>query len=77
MARDDLQDTTIADLHRIRRELAARFHGDLIALSADAQSRAEASGRKILRRQKSSPQSVTAKTGSSATQADDPLPAAG
>ncbi len=68
MTIDDLQDTTIADLHRIRRELAARFHGDLIALSADAQSRAEASGRQILRRPKSSQTAIPLNAGSDASQ---------
>jgi hypothetical protein len=47
---EDQPDTTIADLHRVRREMAAQFGGDLLALTADAQARAEASGRTILRR---------------------------
>ena len=46
----DRSDTTIAELHRIRRELADRFHGDLFALTADAQARTEASGRKVIHR---------------------------
>jgi hypothetical protein len=68
MTIDDLQDTTIADLHRIRREIAARFQGDLFALSADAQSRAEASGRQILRRPKSSPTALPPSAGSGTSQ---------
>ena len=64
MTIDNLQDTTIADLHRIRREIAARFHGDLFALSADAQSRAEASGRLILRRPISPHQALPPSAGS-------------
>lgn len=50
MKPEDQPDTTIADLHRIRREMAAKFSGDLYALTADAQARAEASGRTIVRR---------------------------
>ena len=68
MTIDDLQDTTIADLHRIRREIAARFQGDLFALSADAQSRAEASGRQILRRPKSSHTALPSRTESDTSQ---------
>ena len=43
-------DTTIEDIHRIRREIAAKFNGDLVAMTADAQARTEASGRTIIRR---------------------------
>ena len=68
MTIDDMQDTTIADLHRIRREMAARFHGDLVALSADAQSRAEASGRQIIRRPKSPRQALSPSAGLDASQ---------
>lgn len=45
----DTRDTTIGDLHRIRREIAARFAGDVFAINADAQARTEASGRRIIR----------------------------
>lgn len=31
-------DTTIADLHRIRREIAAKFNGDVFAINADARA---------------------------------------
>jgi len=50
----ETRDTTIADLHRIRREMAARFDGDVFAINADAQARSEASGRRIIRRCQSS-----------------------
>lgn len=50
MTNRDSTDTTISELHRIRREMVARFGGDLHALTADAQKRAEASGRVILKR---------------------------
>jgi hypothetical protein len=46
----ETRDTTIADLHRIRREMAAKFGGDVFALNADAQARSEASGRRIIRK---------------------------
>jgi hypothetical protein len=42
------QDTTIADLHRIRRELAEKFQGDLFAINADARARMEKSGREVV-----------------------------
>ena len=45
----DTRDTTIGDLHRIRREIAARFAGDVFAINADARARTEASGRRIIR----------------------------
>ncbi len=47
---EGVRDSTIADIHRTREAMAARFGGDLFALTADAQARAEASGRKIVRR---------------------------
>ena len=49
-ATETVRDSTIAEIHRTRAAMAARFHGDLFALTADAQKRAEASGRKIVRR---------------------------
>ena len=51
-------DHTIADIHRIRREIAAKFNGDLFAMTADAQARAEASEREIIRKHKT-PDTVT------------------
>jgi hypothetical protein len=45
-------DTIISDLHRTRESLVAKFNGDLAALTADAQRRQLASGRKIIRRSK-------------------------
>ncbi len=52
------RDTTIAELHRTREAMAARFHGDLFALTADAQARTEKSGRRIIRRGKPPAQPV-------------------
>lgn len=43
-------DSTIADLHRIRERIVESFHGDLQALTADAQRRQLASGRRVVRR---------------------------
>ena len=43
-------ESTIEELHRIRRELAAKFGGDLFAINADAQVRTLKSGRRIIRR---------------------------
>lgn len=51
------RDDSIADIHRIRREIAARFGGDVFAINADAQARSEASGRRIIRRSPSSSRS--------------------
>jgi len=50
----ETRDSTIADIHRIRREIAARFDGDVFAINADAQARSEASGRQIIRRRRPS-----------------------
>jgi hypothetical protein len=41
----DNRDTTIEDIHRIRREIAERFQGDIFAIVEDARKRQEASGR--------------------------------
>ena len=49
MKRED-KDTTIADIHRIREQIAAKFGGDPFAINADARARMEQSGRPILRR---------------------------
>jgi hypothetical protein len=48
----DTGDAIISDLHRIRESLVEKFNGDLAALTADAQRRQLASGRKIVRRAK-------------------------
>jgi hypothetical protein len=48
----DARDPTIADLHRARESLVTKFNGDLAELTADAQRRQIASGRKIIRRSK-------------------------
>jgi hypothetical protein len=44
--------TVISEIHRTREALVAKFKGDLSALTADAQRRQLASGRKIIRRSK-------------------------
>jgi hypothetical protein len=41
------QDNTIQELHRIRREIAQEFQGNLFAINADARARMEGSGRVI------------------------------
>ncbi len=48
----EANDHTISDIHRIRREIAAKFNGDLFAMTADAQARSEASKRQIIRKHK-------------------------
>lgn len=47
-------DDTITELHRIRRELVASHNGDLAALTADAQKRAQSAGRVIVDRREMS-----------------------
>jgi starvation-inducible outer membrane lipoprotein len=39
------RDTTIEDIHRIRREISERFGGDVFAISEDARRRQALSGR--------------------------------
>ena len=46
---DIIRDSTIADLHKLRRKLVAKFKGDLSALTLDARKRQNESGRIILR----------------------------
>ena len=70
-------DNTIAEIHRIRREIAAKFKGDLFAINADAQARSEASQRQIIRQHKSSNKALHPSGGSEASPVDNPLPAAG
>jgi len=70
-------DNTIADIHRIRREIAARFHGDVFAINADAQARTEASGREIIRRGRPSNKATHPSGGTAATQTSNPSTAAG
>ncbi|MBI3824215.1 MAG: hypothetical protein HY289_16225 [Planctomycetes bacterium] len=50
------RDTTIADIHRVREEMAKRFDGDIAAMLEDARSRQEASGKPVWR---SSPANTT------------------
>jgi hypothetical protein len=47
-------DSTIDEIHRIRREIATKFRGDIFAITADARTRMEASGHQIIRHLKSS-----------------------
>lgn len=39
------RDTTIEDIHRIRREISERFGGDVFAIAEDARRRKALSGR--------------------------------
>jgi len=41
------RDTTIEDIHRIRRQMAEKFGGDVDAIIEDARKRQEASGRAV------------------------------
>lgn len=43
-------ETIIADLHRVREEIAAEFDRDLFAITAAARTQMEKSGRKVVRR---------------------------
>lgn len=70
-------DNTIADIHRIRGEIAAKFKGDLFQINADAQARSEASGKQTIRQHKSSSKWLLSNSGSEATSLDNPSPVAG
>jgi hypothetical protein len=45
------KDATIADIHRIREQIAAKFGGDAYAINADARARMEKSGCVVVRRE--------------------------
>jgi hypothetical protein len=51
MMKPEDKDTTIADIHRIREQIAAKFGGDLNAINDDARARMERSGCVIIRRE--------------------------
>ena len=44
--RSNFDDSIIDEIHRVRAEIADRFHGDLKAICDDARARQTASGRK-------------------------------
>ena len=70
------RDTTIADIHRIRREIASQFNGVIFAISADAQARSESSGRQIIRQRVKSSQAIRP-SGTADILVDNPSSAAG
>jgi hypothetical protein len=47
MIQKSTAETPIEEIHRIRREISDRFGGDITAIAADADRRAQASGRPI------------------------------
>jgi len=47
MIQKSTTETPIEEIHRIRREISDRFGGDIDAIAADAERRAQASGRPI------------------------------
>jgi hypothetical protein len=47
MIQKSTAETPIEEIHRIRREISDRFGGDIAAIAADADRRAQASGRPI------------------------------
>jgi hypothetical protein len=47
MIQKSTTETAIEEIHRIGREISDRFGGDLDAIAADAERRAQASGRPI------------------------------
>lgn len=47
MIQKSTTETPIEEIHRIRREISDRFGGDIAAIAADADRRAQASGRPI------------------------------
>jgi hypothetical protein len=42
-------DTTVADIHRTRQQMADKFGGDIVAILEDARKRQAASGRPVWR----------------------------
>jgi hypothetical protein len=42
---NDLRDTTIADIHKIRERISDKFGGDIHSITQDARKRQEQSGR--------------------------------
>jgi hypothetical protein len=48
-------DSVIAEIHRVRREISERFHGDIAAIAEDAARRQAASGRPVWRRKDDKP----------------------
>ena len=64
--RDDAsKDTTIADIHRVREQMAAEFNGDLFAIAANLQKLQETSGCEIITRPPKSNDPSTAMPGKS------------
>ena len=47
MIQKSTTETPIEEIHRTRREISDRFGGDIAAIAADADRRAQASGRPI------------------------------
>jgi hypothetical protein len=47
MIQKSTPETPIEEIHRIRREISDRFGGDIAAIAADADRRAQVSGRPI------------------------------
>ena len=47
MIQKSTTETPIEEIHRIRREISDRFGGDIDAIAADAERRAQASGQPI------------------------------
>lgn len=43
-------DPVVAEIHQFRREISERFHGDIVAIAADAARRQAASGRAVWQR---------------------------
>jgi hypothetical protein len=66
------RDSTIADIHQIRQEIATKFQGDIFAITADAQARMETSGRRIIRRPKSPNKATPTSGGLETSQVDNP-----
>ena len=50
MIQKSTTETPIEEIHRIRREISERFGGDIAAIAADADRRAQAYGRPIWQR---------------------------
>ncbi len=47
MVQKSTTETPIEEIHRVRREISDRFGGDIAEIAADADRRAQASGRPI------------------------------
>ena len=68
-------ESVLDEIHRVRREISDRFHGDIAAIAADANMRAIASGRPIWNPSDNNPMHLS--DGENAPELDSQLPPSG